>query len=204
MDTPILKKLYKEQGVPELMKQFGYKNLHQVPNIQKVVINTGFGVEDKGVIDDVVKQLGQVTGQQPVVTKARISVSNFKLRAGMPIGAKVDLRGARMWDFLYRLINVALPAIRDFRGVANKLDGRGNYTLGIEDISIFPEINVEQQKRSIGLDIAIVTTAESDEEGRELLRLLGMPFRRPTSGGANAADDAAGQSEEAAVAAARA
>lgn len=181
MDTPALKKAYKENIVPELMKSQGYKNLHQVPGIERVVINTGIGGEDKGVVQEIAGQLSTIAGQRAVVTKARVSVSNFKLRAGMPIGAKVDLRGNAMWDFIYRLINIALPAIRDFRGVPSKMDGHGNYTLGITDITIFPEINVDGQKRTTGLDITFVTTAQTDEEGKELLRLLGMPFRNAKS-----------------------
>lgn len=188
MDTPELKKTYKESIVPELMKNWGYKNLHQVPGIDRVVINTGIGGEDRGVIQEVTDQLSAIAGQRAVVTKARISVSNFKLRAGMPIGAKVDLRGNAMWDFVYRLLNIALPAIRDFRGVPSKMDGHGNYTLGITDITIFPEINVDGQKRTTGLDITFVTTADTDEEGAELLKLLGMPFRKSTSTQSNEAE----------------
>lgn len=181
METPVLKKFYKEKIVPELMKTQGYKNLHQIPTLERVVVNTGIGVQDRGVVQEIADQVSSITGQKAVVTKARISVSNFKLRAGMPIGAKVDLRGNAMWNFVYRLINIALPAIRDFRGVPNKLDGHGNYTLGITDITIFPEINVDQQKRTTGLDITFVTTADTDEEGTELLKLLGMPFRKSGS-----------------------
>jgi len=188
MDTPALKKAYKENIVPELMKSQGYKNLHQVPGIERVVINTGIGGEDKGVVQEVADQLSTIAGQRSVVTKARVSVSNFKLRAGMPIGAKVDLRGNAMWDFIYRLVNIALPAIRDFRGVPSKMDGRGNYTLGITDITIFPEINVDGQKRTTGLDITFVTTATTDEEGKELLRLLGMPFRNTKTTQSNEAE----------------
>lgn len=178
MQTPTLKKHYKEKVIPELMKSQGYRNLHQVPGIERVVINTGIGVEDRGVVQEVAEQLSALAGQRAVITKARISVSNFKLRAGMPIGAKVDLRGNAMWDFVYRLINIALPAIRDFRGVPSKFDGNGNYTLGITDITIFPEINMDQQKRTTGLDITFVTTASTDAEAHELLKLLGMPFRK--------------------------
>ena len=181
METPVLKKFYKEKIVPELMKAQGYKNLHQIPTLERVVVNTGIGVQDRGVVQEIADQVSSITGQKAVVTKARISVSNFKLRAGMPIGAKVDLRGNAMWNFVYRLINIALPAIRDFRGVPNKLDGHGNYTLGITDITIFPEINVDQQKRTTGLDITFVTTADTDEEGTELLKLIGMPFRKSGS-----------------------
>ncbi len=178
METPFLKKVYKEQVIPTLMKDRGYKNIHQVPGVEKVSINTGFGVADKGAIEDITDQLTAIAGQKPIITKARISVSNFKLRAGMPIGAKVTLRGNQMWEFLYRMINIALPAIRDFRGVPAKMDGRGNYTLGISDVTIFPEINTDSQKNAIGMDITIVTTTQTDEESYELLKALGMPFRK--------------------------
>lgn len=184
METPVLKKHYKDHVVPELMKSRGYTNPHEVPAIERIVVNTGIGAEDRGVVQEVAEQVSAIAGQRAVITKARISVSNFKLRAGMPIGAKVDLRGNAMWEFAYRLINIALPSIRDFRGVPSKLDGNGNYSLGITDITIFPEINVDQQKRTTGLDITFVTSAKSDDEARELLKLLGMPFRK--AGGAQA------------------
>ncbi|MGJ3243200.1 MAG: 50S ribosomal protein L5 [Opitutales bacterium] len=175
-----LKKHYSEQVVPELMKQLGLTNKHQVPALQKIVINSGFSAtEDKGTINDITRDLGAITGQRPIITKARLSISNFKLRAGMPIGAKVTLRGDRMWEFLYRLMNLALPAIRDFRGVPAKLDGQGNYTLGITDHTIFPEISVDGQKRTTGMDVTLVTSARDDATGKLLLDLLGMPFRKP-------------------------
>lgn len=181
-ETPILKKVYLEKIVPELMKSQGYKNTHQVPGIDKIVINSGIGTKhDKSFLEDAVRDIGRITGQKPVVTKARLSVSNFKLREGMPIGAKVTLRGDNMWQFLFRFINLALPAIRDFRGVANKLDGQGNYTIGVTDHTIFPEISTDSKNINLGMDITIVTSAQSDEEGRELLKLVGVPFRKNQS-----------------------
>jgi large subunit ribosomal protein L5 len=177
--VPTLKKLYVEQVAPELVKSRGYKNKHQVPKIAKIVVNTGIDAEaDKNQIADVQRDLAQITGQKPVLTKSKKAISNFKLRQGQVVGCCVTLRSNNMWEFLYRLLAVALPSIRDFRGVSPKLDGQGNYNLGITDHSIFPEINLEAIKKHMGLDITIVTTAESDDEGRELLRLLGMPFRR--------------------------
>ena len=180
--VPTLKKLYTEQVAPELVKSRGYKNKHQVPKITKVVVNTGIDAEaDKNQIADVQRDLAQITGQKPVLTKSKKAISNFKLRQGQIVGCCVTLRSNNMWEFLYRLLAVALPSIRDFRGVSPKLDGQGNYNLGITDHSIFPEINLESIKKHMGLDITIVTSAGSDDEGRELLRLLGMPFRRSES-----------------------
>lgn len=177
--VPTLKKLYTEQVAPELVKSRGYKNKHQVPKITKIVVNTGIDAEaDKNQVTDVQRDIAQITGQKPVLTKSKKAISNFKLRQGQVVGCCVTLRSNNMWEFLYRLLAVALPSIRDFRGVSPKLDGQGNYNLGITDHSIFPEINLEAIKKHMGLDITIVTTAESDDEGRELLRLLGMPFRR--------------------------
>jgi large subunit ribosomal protein L5 len=179
---PSLKKLYVEQVVPELVKSRGYKNVHEVPKITKIVLNTGIDAEaDKNQIADIQRDLAAIAGQKPVLAKSKKAISNFKLRQGQVVGAHVTLRGERMWDFLYRLLAVALPTIRDFRGVGSKLDGQGNYNLGIQDFTIFPEITVENVKKSMGLDITIVTTASNDEEGRELLKLLGMPFRRVES-----------------------
>lgn len=178
MAAVILRDQYKNRIVPELMKQRGYRNVHQVPKIEKIVINHGFDADvDKGGVEEAVKTFARIAGQQPVITRARKSISNFKLREGMPIGVKVTLRGTRMYDFLYRLVAIALPGIRDFRGVPTKLDGRGNYSLGINDHSIFPEITGEH-KTTFGMDIVIVTTAESDEEGTALLKEFGMPFRK--------------------------
>lgn len=177
--TPVLKKLYAEQVVPALTQNRGYKNKHQVPKITKVVLNTGIDADaDKNQIADAARDLGAISGQKPVLTKSKKAISNFKLRQGQVVGAFVTLRGDSMWEFLYRLLAVALPTIRDFRGVSPKLDGHGNYNLGISDFTIFPEITVENVKKSMGLDITIVTTSRDDEEGRELLKLLGMPFRR--------------------------
>ena len=182
MNIPELKKIYTQEAVPALMKSQGYGNVHQVPKIEKVVLNSSFGVElDKNGIEELRKDMASLSGQAPVVIKARVSVSNFKLREGMPVGIKVTLRGNQMWEFLLRLIAIALPNIRDFRGVPSKLDGRGNYTLGITDHSIFPEINVERQRVNTGLDISIVTSAQTDEESYEMLKLLGMPFRKHSS-----------------------
>ena len=177
-----LKKIYLDNVVPSLMEKLGYKNIHQVPKIEKIVLNSSFGAEmDKSGIVDLRNDIARLSGQAPVIVKAKISVSNFKLRQGMPVGVKVTLRGNQMWEFLYRLIAISLPNIRDFRGVRTKLDGRGNYSLGITDHSIFPEINVERQRVNVGLDICITTSASNDEEGKELLQLLGMPFRKQSS-----------------------
>lgn len=182
MSVPELKKIYLNDVVPALLKDCGFKNVHQVPKIDKVVLNSSFGVElDKNGVEELRKDIMALAGQAPIVIKAKMSVSNFKLREGMPVGIKVTLRGNAMWEFLLRLIAIALPNIRDFRGVSSKLDGLGNYTLGIVDHSIFPEINVERQRTNTGLDISIVTTAESDEHGKKLLQLLGMPFRKQSS-----------------------
>jgi len=176
---PSLQKLYAEHVVPELVKSRGYKNAHEVPKIVKISLNTGIDAEaDKNQIADVARDLAAIAGQKPVLAKSKKAISNFKLRQGQVVGAHVTLRGARMWDFLYRLLAVALPTIRDFRGVGSRLDGQGNYNLGIADFTIFPEITVENVKKTMGLDITIVTTAGTDDEGRELLKLLGMPFRR--------------------------
>ena len=176
---PSLKKLYIEQVAPALVKSRGYKNLHEVPKISKIVLNSGIDAEaDKNQIADVARDLAAIAGQKPVLSKSKKAISNFKLREGQVVGAHVTLRGDRMWDFFYRLLAVALPTIRDFRGVGSKLDGQGNYNLGIQDFTIFPEITVENVKKTMGFDITIVTTANTDEEGRELLKLLGMPFRR--------------------------
>lgn len=177
--TPFLKQHYTEQVVPSLVKTRGYKNTHEVPKIIKVSLNTGIDAEaDKNQIADIQRDLAAIAGQKPVLSKSKKAVSNFKLRQGQIVGAHVTLRGERMWDFLYRLLAVALPTIRDFRGVGSRLDGQGNYNLGVSDFTIFPEITVENVKKTMGLDITIVTSASSDDEGRELLKLLGMPFRR--------------------------
>ena len=179
MSKAFLRQYYNESIKAELTKLRGYKNVHDVPKVEKVVINSGVDASaEKNVLTELAKDIALITGQRPVITKARKSVANFKLRQGMPIGVKVTLRGELMYEFLYRLIAVALPTIRDFRGLSGRFDGNGNFNLGISDITIFPEISVETHKAHPGLDIAIVTTAESDDEGRDLLRLFGMPFRR--------------------------
>jgi large subunit ribosomal protein L5 len=183
MQKSVLKEYYKETVVPSLKKDLGYSNIHQVPNITKITLNTGFNASiDKNGIAEALKDMSNIAGQQAVPTKARLSISNFKLREGMTIGAKVTLRGENMWNFLYRLIAVSLPNIRDFRGVPTRFDGNGNYTLGVKDHSIFPEINIESNSRgTIGMDLTIVTTAKTDEEGLALLKALGIPFRKHSS-----------------------
>ncbi|MDC0921025.1 50S ribosomal protein L5 [Opitutales bacterium] len=186
MNIPELKKIYIDEVAPALLKSRGLKNVHQVPKIEKVVLNSSFGAElDKNGIEELRKDMTALSGQAPIVIRAKMSVSNFKLREGMPVGIKVTLRGNVMWDFLLRLIAISLPNIRDFRGVPAKLDGSGNYTLGIIDHSIFPEINVERQRTNTGLDISIVTSASNDADGSELLKLLGMPFRKSSSESSN-------------------
>lgn len=177
--VPSLKKLYVEHVVPELIKSRGYKNQHEVPKLVKINLNTGIDAEaDKNQIADIARDMALIAGQKPILNKARKAIANFKLKPNQIVGCSVTLRGPSMWEFLQRLLAVALPTIRDFRGVGSKLDGQGNYNLGITDHTIFPEITVENVKKHIGLDITIVTTADTDEEGRELLKLLGMPFRR--------------------------
>jgi large subunit ribosomal protein L5 len=186
--VPTLKKLYADKVVAELVRLRGYKNKHQVPRLEKVSLNTGIDAEaDKNQIADIQRDLSMIAGQKPVLARARKAISNFKLKENQVVGCHVTLRGNAMWEFLYRLLAVALPTIRDFRGVSPKLDGQGNYNLGITDFTIFPEITVENVKKSMGLDITIVTSAETDDEGRELLRLLGMPFRRTETKAASAA-----------------
>lgn len=178
---PRLKEIYKNKVVPELMKEFGYKNIMQVPKLEKIVINMGLGeaVRDIKVIDSAMKDLSAITGQKPVVTRAKKSIASFKLRAGMPIGCKVTLRGARMYEFLDRLINFAMPRIRDFKGVSDKgFDGKGNYTLGIKEQIIFPEVDYDKVDKIRGMNITINTTANTDEEGKALLKQLGMPFKK--------------------------
>jgi large subunit ribosomal protein L5 len=177
--VPTLKKLYAEQVVPELVKSRGYKNKHEVPKLVKINLNTGIDADaDKNQIVDVQRDLAIIASQKPVLARSRKAIANFKLKPNQIVGCHVTLRGNAMWEFLYRLLAVALPTIRDFRGMSPKLDGQGNYNIGITDFTIFPEITVENVKKTMGLDITIVTTAETDDEGRDLLRLLGMPFRR--------------------------
>ena len=174
-----LKSLYSEEVVPALIKEYGYTSVMQTPKLEKVVINIGVGDATKNskLLEESVKELTAITGQKPVVTKAKKSIASFKLREGMPIGCKVTLRGERMYEFLDKLVSISLPRVRDFHGVNdNAFDGRGNYTLGIKEQLIFPEINFDNIKKIRGMDIVIVTTANTDEEGRALLSLLGMPF----------------------------
>lgn len=182
MQTPQLQKHYTDKIVPELKKRFDFGNIHQVPTIKKIVLNSGFNAtSDKNHIQYVNEEIAKISGQRPVTNKAKLSISNFKLREGQPIGCKVTLRGRTMYEFLSRLIHIALPCIRDFRGVPAGLDGNGNYTLGISDHSIFPEANADGTHVNMGLDICINTSAINDEHGRELLALFGMPFRKTAS-----------------------
>jgi large subunit ribosomal protein L5 len=179
--APRLKERYEAEVLPALMKEFGFANPMQAPRLEKVVVNMGLGeaIQNGKVLDASVEQLAQITGQRPVVTKARKSIANFKLRQGQSIGAMVTLRGSRAYEFLDRLVNVALPRVRDFKGVSPKaFDGKGNYTLGVREQIIFPEINYDKVEKIKGLNVTVVTTARNDEEGRALLRHLGMPFRQ--------------------------
>ena len=176
-----LKVKYTEEVAPALFKKFGYKSTMQIPKIEKVVLNVGCGEarENPKVLDAVVSQLSQITGQKAIITIAKKSVANFKLREGLPVGAKVTLRGDKMWEFLDRLFNVALPRVRDFRGInGNAFDGRGNYALGLSEQLIFPEISYDQIDKIRGMNIVICTTANTDEEARELLAQFGMPFKK--------------------------
>jgi large subunit ribosomal protein L5 len=179
--VPRLKKLYKEKIAGELMQEFGYKSNMQIPAVEKVSVSMGVGeaLNNKKLLESAVKELEQITGQHAIRTKARKSISNFKLREGYEIGTKITLRGYKMWEFLDRLMNVALPRVKDFRGVnPNAFDGHGNYSLGIQEQIIFPEIDYDKIEQVSGLNIAIVTTAKTDGEARELLTKLGMPFRK--------------------------
>ena len=176
---PNLKTKYTEEAAPALMKKFEYKSVMQIPKIDKVVVNVGCGEarDNAKVLESVVRDLAAITGQKPIITKAKKSVANFKLREGMPIGAKVTLRQDKMWEFMDRLFNVALPRVRDFRGInPNAFDGRGNYALGLKEQLIFPEIEYDKIDKIRGLDVVICTTAKTDEEAKELLTLLGAPF----------------------------
>ena len=175
-----LKERYSKEIAPALVKEFGYKNVMAIPRIEKVVVNMGLGeaTGNAKIVDVGADELARVTGQKPVVTRAKKSIAQFKVRQGMPIGAMVTLRGDRMWEFLDRLIAIALPRVRDFRGVSPRgFDGRGNYTLGLKDQLLFPEIDYMKVDKARGMNISVVTTAKSDEESRKLLQLLGMPFR---------------------------
>ncbi len=175
-----LKELYTKEIVPQLMKDFGYKSIMQVPRLEKVVINMGLGeaIQNIKILDSAAEELAAISGQKAVITKAKKSIASFKLRQGMPIGCMVTLRKDRMYEFLDRLMNISLPRVRDFKGISAKgFDGRGNYSLGIKEQLIFPEINYDKVEKIKGLNISIVTTASTDEEGRALLKGLGMPFR---------------------------
>ena len=179
--VPRLKQRYKDEVVAKLQKEFGIDNIMAVPKIEKISVNMGVGeaISNIKILDDAVEELASLAGQRPVVTRAQKSIAAFKLRQGMPIGARVTLRGARMWEFLDRLISVALPRVRDFRGISAKsFDGRGNYTLGVRDQLIFPEIDYNKVEKTKGMNITIVTTAGNDERAQFLLRELGMPFQR--------------------------
>jgi len=176
-----LKEKYSKEVIPALMKHFGFDNMHCVPKLEKVSVNIGVGeaTQNKALLDNAVKELTTITGRKPIITKAKKSISNFKLREGTPIGCKVTLRGEIMYEFVDRLISIVIPRVRDFRGTSNKsFDGRGNFSLGIKDQTVFPEIEYDKIDAIRGLNITIVTTANNDEEGRELLRFLGMPFKK--------------------------
>ncbi|MDP9322202.1 MAG: 50S ribosomal protein L5 [Acidobacteriota bacterium] len=175
-----LKERYEKEVAPALTKEFGYRNVMAIPKIEKIVVNMGLGeaTQNAKIVDTGADEVARITGQKPVTTRAKKSIAQFKVRKGMPIGAMVTLRGERMWDFLDRLISVALPRVRDFRGVSAKgFDGRGNYTLGLKDQLLFPEIDYMKVDKARGMNISVVTTAKSDQESRKLLQLLGMPFR---------------------------
>ena len=175
-----LREKYEKEVIPQLMRRFGYKNIMEAPKLEKIVINMGLGeaIQNIKILDSAVEEIGLITGQRPVITKARKSIAQFKLRKGMPIGCMVTLRKNRMYEFFNRLMNIALPRVRDFRGISGKsFDGRGNYALGIREQLTFPEIDYDKIDKVKGMNIIIVTTAKTDEEGKELLKLLGMPFR---------------------------
>jgi len=175
-----LRQRYEKEVAPALKKEFGYRNVMAIPKIEKIVVNMGLGeaTQNAKIVDAGADEVARVTGQKPVVTRAKKSIAQFKVRKGMPIGAMVTLRGERMWEFLDRLISVALPRVRDFRGVSPRgFDGRGNYTLGLKDQLLFPEIDYMKVDKARGMNISVVTTAKSDQESRKLLQLLGMPFR---------------------------
>lgn len=180
MSTPTLQQKYRDSVAPTLQQKYGYTNVHQIPRLEKIVVTSCMGKhpDRKQAVEDAVNEIAKITGQKPSITYARKSVANFKLREGEVLGARVTLRGVRMWEFLDRFISITAPNIRDFRGLPYKsFDGNGNYAVGIADQSIFPEIELDQIKRQIGFDVIMVTSATTDDEGRELLRELGMPFR---------------------------
>jgi large subunit ribosomal protein L5 len=192
--VPRLKERYQKEIVPALMKEFSYRNVMAVPRLRKIVVNMGLGeaIQNAKLLDSATQELGQITGQRPVITRARKSIANFKLRKNMPIGAMVTLRGDRMYEFIDRLMNVALPRVRDFRGLSTRaFDGRGNYTLGLRDQLVFPEVDYAKVEKVKGMNISIVTDAQSDAEALALLRHFGMPFRAEVQ-----RRQAAGQSEE--------
>jgi large subunit ribosomal protein L5 len=192
MNTPPLQQHYQDKVVPNLKQKFGYTNPHQVPRLEKIVVTSCMGKspDRKLAVDDAANEITKITGQRPSISFSKKAVANFKLREGEPLGARVTLRGERMWEFMYRFIHVTAPNIRDFRGISSKsFDGRGNYACGIQEQSIFPEIEIDQIKRHIGFDLIFVTTAPTDAEGRELLAELGMPFRDMKK--ANEGDEAA-------------
>jgi len=175
-----LKEVYTKEIIPQLMKEFGYKNVMQVPRLEKIVVNMGLGeaIQNVKILDSAADEIATITGQKAVITKAKKSIASFKLRQGMPIGCMVTLRKDRMYEFIDRLMNISLPRVRDFKGVSAKgFDGRGNYSLGIKEQLIFPEIDYDKVDKVKGLNISIVTTAKTDEEGRALLKIMGMPFR---------------------------
>lgn len=178
-ELPRLLVRYRDEILPRIKGELGLSNVMEVPRVSKIVLNMGIGeaLKDAKAIEGAVRDLATITGQRPLVTRARRSIANFKLREGQAIGAKVTLRGDRMWEFLDRLLSIALPRIRDFRGLPSRLDGRGNYTLGVTEQLIFPEIDYDKVTHTLGMDITIVTTAEDDERGRALLKALGFPFR---------------------------
>jgi large subunit ribosomal protein L5 len=175
-----LRERYREEVIPTLREKFGYENVMQVPRLEKIVVNMGVGeaAQNSRALDGAMDDLARITGQKPQLRRARKSIAGFKIREGMPVGARTTLRGERMWEFLDRLISIALPRVRDFRGISPRsFDGRGNFALGLREQLIFPEISYDAVEATRGLDVAVVTTAKTDEESRELLRLLGMPFR---------------------------
>lgn len=178
--VPALKKLYKEEIVDKLMKQFGYSTVMQVPKLVKITINEGVGdaTGDKKLVEVAQQELTAITGQKAIVTTSRKDISNFKLRKGMPIGTKVTLRNVKMYEFLERLIRISLPRIRDFNGISEKMDGKGNYTLGIKEQIIFPEIDIDKITKILGMEITFVTTAQTDEEAHALLSAFGLPFKK--------------------------
>ncbi|MDR2576539.1 MAG: 50S ribosomal protein L5 [Puniceicoccales bacterium] len=185
MKKPTLQQYYEEVVRKKLCEGGRYANVHEVPAIEKIVVNSAISADaEKTWAEEVAREIGLIVGQQPVVIRARKSISNFKLRAGIPNGVKVTLRGRKMYEFLFRLLSVALPRIRDFRGLSTRFDGHGNYTFGLQEHSIFPEINVDRERRAIGMDISFVTTAHTNEEAMELLSLMGVPFVRRATGSA--------------------